>query len=290
MLKDTVFKNPVVHVVLFGVLVAVASLVAKGPQTGDAARRVVITGGDLLQQRAAFMRTWQREPTAQELRGALEQHIRQEVLYREALARGFDRDDMVVRRAMQQKMEFLAASQALQEPPSEDEIEAFFALRQERYRLPAVVTFSQVYVSTDKQGEAAARSAGELLEQLRREAPEPAELAAWGDPIMLPSVVVDWNEPEVARDFGGDFAAQVVGLEPGMWQGPIVSGYGLHLVKVLQRQDSRIPDWREVSGRVIGDMEFEAKASSRDQLYQEIAQNYEIVFDGQVRELLDSAE
>jgi hypothetical protein len=115
--------------------------VAKGPPTGDAAKRVVITGGDLLQQRAAFMRTWQREPTAQELRRALEQHIRQEVLYREALARGYDRDDMVVRRAMQQKMEFLAASQALQEPPSEVEIEAFFALRQERYRLPAVVTF-----------------------------------------------------------------------------------------------------------------------------------------------------
>ncbi len=43
--------------------------------------------------------------------GALEQHIRQEVLYREALARGYDRDDLVVRRAMQRKMEFLAASQ-----------------------------------------------------------------------------------------------------------------------------------------------------------------------------------
>ena len=285
-----IFKNPVVHVVLFGVLVAAALLLIRGPSSGDEERRVVITGGDLLQQRAAFMRTWQREPTADELRGALEQHIRQEVLYREALARGFDRDDMVVRRAMQQKMEFLAASQALQEPPTEDEIEAFFALRQERYRLPAVVTFSQVYVSTDKQGEAAARSADELLERLRREDPEPAELAAWGDPIMLPSVVVDWDEPEVARDFGDDFAAQVVGLEPGSWLGPIVSGYGLHLVKVLQRQDSRIPDWREVSGRVIGDMEFEAKASSRDQLYQEIAQNYEIVFDGQVRDLLDSAE
>ena len=87
----------------------------------------------VLQLRAGFMRTWQREPTAEELRGALEQHIRQEVLYREALARGYDRDDQVVRRAMQQKMEFLAASQALQEPPTEEEIEAFFSLRQERY-------------------------------------------------------------------------------------------------------------------------------------------------------------
>ncbi len=121
-------RTPLVRVAVLGMLVAAAILIAKGPPTVDAERRVVITGGDLMQLRAAFMRTWQREPTADELRGSLEQHIRQEVLYREALARGYDRDDQVVRRAMQQKMEFLAASQALQQPPSEEEIEAFFSL------------------------------------------------------------------------------------------------------------------------------------------------------------------
>ena len=119
-----VLRKPAVHVVLLGLIVAAAILLAKGPPVTDASRQVVITGADLLQQRAAFMRTWQREPTAEELRGALEKHIRQEVLYREALARGYDRDDLVVRRAMQQKMEFLAASQAMQEPPTEEEIEA----------------------------------------------------------------------------------------------------------------------------------------------------------------------
>ena len=147
-----VMKNPAVHVILLGLIVAAATLIAKGPPTADASRRVVVTGADLMQQRAAFMRTWQREPTSDEMRGALEQHIRQEVLYREALARGYDRDDLVVRRAMQQKMEFLAASQAVQEPRTEEEIEAFFALRQERYRLPAVLTFSQIYISPDQRG------------------------------------------------------------------------------------------------------------------------------------------
>ena len=283
-------RKPVVHVLFLGLIVAAAILLTKGPRTEDEARRVVITGGDILQLRAAFMRTWQREPMPEELRGALEQHIRQEVLYREALARGYDRDDMVVRRAMQQKMEFLAASQALREPPTEDEIEAFYALRQERYRLPAVVTFTQVYVSADKRRDGAVRFAEELLQRLRQEDPETAELSAWGDPIILPSVVVDRDEPEVARDFGGDFAATVVAMEPGSWQGPIRSGYGLHLVNVEKREDPRVPDWREVGSRVISDMEFEAKASSRDQLYQEIAQNYEIVFDSQVRDLLSAAE
>ena len=282
--------KPLVRVVVLGVLVAAAVLVAKGPPTADESRRVVITGGDLMQLQAAFMRTWQREPTIDELRGSLEQHIRQEVLYREALARGYDRDDLVVRRAMQQKMEFLAASQALQEPPSEEEIEAFFALRQERYRVPAVVTFAQIYISVDQRGDGADVFAAELLDRMRREDPEPAAVEGWGDPIMLPALVAGQTEPEVERTFSGEFAAQVIASEIGEWSGPLVSGYGMHLVKVLERQDSRIPEWREVAGRVVSDMEFEAKAASKDQLYQEIAQNYEIVLDGQVRGLLESAE
>jgi hypothetical protein len=276
--------------VILGLIVAAAVLIARGPTTGDESHRVVITGGDILQLRAAFMRTWQREPTAEELRGALEQHIRQEVLYREALARGYDRDDMVVRRAMQQKMEFLAASQALREPPTEDEIEAFFALRRERYALPAVVTFAQVYVSPDRRGADAEEDATALLERLRRDDPEPAGLVEWGDPIMLEPFFSGRTQQDVSAAFGADFARALLALPVGRWEGPVSSGYGLHLVKVFDREDPRIPDWREVSGRVISDMEFEARASSRDQLYQEIAQNYEIVFDAQVRDLLSAAE
>ena len=64
----------------------------------------------------------------------------------------------------------------------------------------------------------------------------------------------------------------------------------MHLVKVVEREESRIPEWREVVYRVINDMEFEAKAAARDQLYQEIAQNYEVFLDNEVREFLESAE
>jgi hypothetical protein len=283
-------KKPGIHIILLGLIMAAAILIAKGPPAADASRRVLVTGADLMQQRAAFMRTWQREPTGGELRGALEQHIRQEVLYREALARGYDRDDLVVRRAMQQKMEFLAASQAVQEPPTEEEIEAFFALRQERYRLPAVLSFEQIYLSPDSRGVGAEQASIDLLARLRSEDPDSDALASWGDPIMLETAYADQTEREVSAAFGEVFAEAVVRLPVGEWQGPVSSGYGLHLVKVLRREDPRVPDWREVGGRVISDMEFEAKAATRDQLYQEIAQNYEVVLDGQVRGFLESAE
>ena len=283
-------RKPAVHVIILGLIVATAILLAKGPPVTDASRRVVVTGADLLQQRAAFMRTWQREPTADELRGSLEQHIRQEVLYREALARGYDRDDLVVRRAMQQKMEFLAASQALQEPPSGEEIEAFFALRQERYRLPAVLSFSQIYLSPDQRGAGVEQAAIDLLAKLRAEDPEGGDLASFGDAIMLETSYADRTEQDVSASFGGVFAEAVVRLPVGSWEGPVSSGYGLHLVKITEREESRVPEWREVGGRVVSDMEFEAKASARDQLYQEIAQSYQVVLDGQVRAFLESAE
>jgi peptidyl-prolyl cis-trans isomerase C len=283
-------RHPAVHITLLGVLVAAAILLVKGQPTGEESRRVVITGSDLLQLRAGFMRTWQREPTGTELRGLVEQNIRQEVLYRESPARGYDRDDPVVRRAMQRKMEFLAASQALQEPPSDEEIQAYFSLRQERYRLPTVVSFAQVFVSADRRGADAEQYATEILARLRAEDPEPNALASWGDPIMLDSYYAMQTEKEVSAAFGGDFSASVVALEPGQWEGPIQSGYGLHLVKVVRREDSRVPDWTEVSGRIINDMEFEARNSAKDQLYQEIAQKYEVVLDGTAREVLELTE
>jgi parvulin-like peptidyl-prolyl isomerase len=107
---------------------------------------------------------------------------------------------------------------------------------------------------------------------------------------MLDAFYADQTERDVSAAFGELFAEAVVRLPIGEWQGPVSSGYGLHLVKVIEREESRVPEWREVAGRIINDMEFEARAAARDQLYQEIAQNYEVVLDGQVRDFLESAE
>ena len=189
---------------------------------------------------------------------------------------------------MQQKMEFLAASQAMQEPPTEEEIEAFFALRRERYRLPAVLSFSQIYLSADQRGAGVEQAAIDLLARLRLEDPDSDALTSWGDPIMLDTSYADQTERDVSAAFGELFAEAVVRLPIGEWQGPVSSGYGLHLVKVTEREESRVPEWREVAMRVINDMEFEAKAAARDQLYQEIAQNYEVYLDNEVREFLES--
>jgi hypothetical protein len=249
---------------------------------------VVITANDLAQLRVAFMRTWQREPTQVELQGELEKFIREEVLYREALARGYDRDDLVVRRAMQRKMEFLGQAQVAAEPPTDEEIQAYFSLRQERYRTPNVISFAQVYFNPDARDGRTERDAIEALEAIRRTDPDTTQLSRWGDPVMLQSFYPDQTEQAVRSAFGEEFATAVLALEPGQWQGPIPSGYGLHLVRISRRQESRVPEWTEVRSRVVTDMEYEARNAAQEQLFQEIAQQYQVVFDGEVRALMES--
>jgi hypothetical protein len=278
------------HLLGFGLLLALILMLVRGtPQAGNAIDRVTFTEVDLRQVSARHTRTWNRPPTADELRKAMEQYVREEILYREALARNFDRNDPTVRLAMVRKVMMLGTARAEAIEPGDKELQAYFSLRRERYRIPAVVDMIQVFVSTDKRGDKARGDAEQLLIELRERDPKVDELDAYGDSIMLANVNANMSEHDLDRTFGNGFGAAVVALEPGQWAGPIESGYGLHLVKVLQRDDAAIPDWTDVRRKLIIDMQFEARKAAEDQLYAEIAPRYQIVYDDTVASVLEGA-
>jgi hypothetical protein len=278
------------HLLGFGLLLALILMLVRGtPQAGNAIDRVTFTEVDLRQVSARHTRTWNRPPTADELRKAMEQYVREEILYREALARNFDRNDPTVRLAMVRKVMLLGTARAEATELSDKELQAYFSLRRERYRIPAVVDMIQVFVSTDKRGDKARGDAEQLLIELRERDPKVDELDAYGDSIMLANVNADMSEHDLDRTFGNGFSAAIVALEPGQWAGPIESGYGLHLVKVLQRDDAAIPDWTDVRRKLIIDMQFEARKAAEDQLYAEIAPRYQIVYDDTVASVLEGA-
>ena len=279
-----------VHLLGFGLLLALILLVVRGtPQAGDAIGRVTFTEVDVKQVHARHMRTWNRPPTAEELRKAMEQYVREEILYREALARDFDRNDPTVRLAMVRKVMMLGTARAEAMAPSDKELQAYFSMRQERYRIPAVVDLVQVFVSVDKRGDQAGTDAERLLAELREQDPQANELEAYGDAIMLAHVNADMSEYDLDRTFGKGFGKAVVALEPGQWAGPVESGYGLHVVKVVRREDAAIPDWRDVRQKLITDVQFEARKAAEDQLYAEIAPRYQILYDDVVASVLEGA-
>ncbi len=285
--KKSIIQKPgssswrtVAHLIAFGLLLALGMiLVRETPGESDNSSRVVFTEADVAQVRAKFMRTWNRPPTAVELRKGLEQYVRDEILYREALARNLDRADPTVRLAMVRKITMMGVAQAEAAELTDEDIQAYFALRKERYRIPARVDMVQVYLNKDKRGENIQAEAEQLLDSLRKREPQPEQLAHFGDVSMLRNIYADMSEQDLDRVFGGDFGSTVVAVAPGQWHGPIESGYGLHLVKVTVREESRIPDITEVIQRVITDMRYEGRQAAEDQFYAEIVPRYQVLYD-----------
>ncbi len=275
------------HMLAFGALLALLMTLVHGvPGTRDQRARVVFTEADVAQVRARHLRTWSRPPTDEELRRAFEQYVREEILYREALARGLDREDPMVRLTMIRKITMMGTAQVEAADPSEAEIRAYFSLRQERYRESAVVDLMQIYLSTDKRGEGAREDAEMLLAELRQQDPLPEMLSDLGDPLMLANLNSDMSEEDLDRTFGAGFGGTVAALALDRWEGPVESGYGLHLVKITRRVDARIPDWTEVRSRLVRDLRFDARQGAEDQLYGEIVARYDIIYDEGVTESL----
>jgi hypothetical protein len=269
-----------VHLVGFGVLAALVILLAKGPPVdGQSMARIAFTTADVAQVHAAFERTWSRPPTAIELQRSFENYVRSEVLYREALARGLDRNDPVVRMSLVRKITMLGTAAAQATEPTDEELRAYFDLRAERYRIPASLNLMQVYLNRDKRPDSLETDAAQLLAMLAEENPSPDQLAGLGDASMLPNVARDASEDELARTFGDEFRDIVVSLPVGSWQGPVESGFGLHLVKIASREDSRIPQWIEVRHRIAVDLLYEGREATEDQFYAEVLPRYQVVYE-----------
>jgi hypothetical protein len=276
------------HLLGFGLLTALAIMLAKGPPVDrQDMTRVVFATADLAQVSATFERTWSRPPTVVELQKAFDRYVRSEVLYREALARGLDRNDPVVRMSLVRKITMLGSSQAQSAEPTDGELRAYFELRAERYRTQATFDLLQVYLNRDRRPDSIETDAAQLLVTLRGRDPGPEELTGYGDSLMLPGAVRDASEDELTRIFGQSFRDAVVLLPVGQWEGPVESGFGLHLVKISRRIDSRIPEWTEVRDRITTDMQYEGRQAAEDQFYAEVLPRYQVVYDERVVEVLE---
>ena len=274
------------HMFIFGLLLAIVMLVVIG-SPGDVGNEkvIVVTGADAAQVYAKFMRTWNRLPTEVELKKGIDQYIKDEILYREAISRNLDKADPSVRLAMVRKITMMGITQTDVSNLKDEDIEAYFALRKERYRLSAIFDFEQVYLST-KRGDNIEDDAQQLLEQLQNENPSSEELINYGDASMINNLHFNIDEEGLDRIFGSGFGSTVLSIPTGEWTGPIQSGYGLHIVRITNRTESRIPELKEVLQKVITDMSYENRKAAEDQFYSELVPRYKVVYDEAVIEAL----
>ena len=185
-------REPLVHFVvlgalLFGVWAWQQRHGARTPQT----RTITLTLDDISQLQIGFTAQWRRPPTDAEMLALIENRIREEILYREALAMGLDKDDTIVRRRMAQKMQFLAEDVSAQHEPSADELKAWFAKNTKMFEQPARVTFRTLYFSPDKRGHAARADAAAALARLTGKPADWPGAAALADRFMFPDYMAD---------------------------------------------------------------------------------------------------
>jgi hypothetical protein len=271
-----ILRDPLAHFVIVGVVLFVVWTIVGDRLESDATRRIEITASDIELLSQTFQRQWQRPPIATELENLVQARIREEVLYREALALGLDQNDMVVRRRMVQKMEMLSQDLALLVDPTDAELEAFYREHSDQYRFPPKLSFSQVYFNRDRRGSAADADARALLAELRARRPAVTRAPERGDRFMLGHDFAAKTPAEVEREFGSGFARTLFELEPG-WQGPIESGYGLHLVHVGERTAGREPAMSEIRDRLLLDFNRQRRDRADRALLEGLLDRYEVV-------------
>ncbi len=173
-----------------------------------------------------------------------------------------------------QKMEFLSNDLAELNTPDESALNKYFLENQEKYRLPARVSFTHIYFSLDKRGAMALEDSKRVLAEL--DVPRAPER---GDSFMMEYDFVQETPFEVARLFGTGFAEQLFTLETNTWQGPVASGYGLHLVRISEKMDARMPELAAVIEKVRTDWMFEHRQKTNKAIYERFKERYEIVIE-----------
>ena len=271
--------EPLVHFLALGAaLFVLYALVNPGAVAGRTTR-IDVGPNELGWIETTWLQQYRRAPTEAELKALVDDYVRDEVLYREALAMGLDRDDIIVKRRMAQKLGFLTEDAASQRPPTRAEIEQYFAANGERYRLPPRLTFTHIYFSTDRRGAAARADAERVLGTLRR-AGAPARAPELGDRFMLQYDFAERSRDEIATLFGGPFAESLFALPTDTtWQGPLASGFGVHLVRVVGRTPGRMPALDEVAPLVTHDFEFQRGADANARRYAVLRARYSVHID-----------
>jgi hypothetical protein len=271
------FSEPLLHFLVIGAALFVFYDLTR-EQGSDAPNRIVVSSGQVEQLVANFERARMREPTEFELAGLVENHVREEVFYREALAMGLDQNDPMVRRRMGMKLELILEDLSA-EAVSDEELAGFLKEHSDQFRTQPQVSFEQVYLNPDKHTDLVA-AATTMLDRLNDGvAPE-----SLGDSTLIPYAYTIATQDEIERAMGKQFAREVVGLVPDDdWVGPVYSAFGAHLLQVSDRVDARLPELAEIRAEVERDYLSQRRDELKSLVYEKLRAGYDVTIESSER-------
>ena len=274
----SLLKEPRVHFLVLGLIVfAVYHALNRSaePEPG----KIVVTQARIEQLAGLFAKTWQRPPTAAELKGLIDEYVKEEILYREARALGLDNNDTVIRRRLRQKMEFLSDAAIATLKPTDADLEAYLKANPSKFERDPQIAFEQVFLKPDRRGDRIEEDAASILEVLNSNTA--ADAAALGDATLLPFELGLTSARGISQTFGPEFAKAIDRVKPGAWTGPIESTFGHHLVRVTGREPGRVPELSEVRDAVKREWATEQRRKLEDKRFAELLKRYEVSIEAQ---------
>ena len=273
------FTEPLIQFLIIGACIYGAYALFGTPEEDFRDTRVHVDAARINAFISEWESRWNRPPTREEIDGLIQSYIKEDVLYRQAVAMGLNEDDPITRRRMAQKLEFLTSDLAMMVQPAEGVLEQYFADNSEAYRAPDLMTFSQVFFDPDSREDSTLEDAAEALLELQAAGEPTEESMQVGDGFMLQSDFVSVTATEAARQMGTGFVEAVVQLEPGSWHGPVLSGYGVHLVYVYSYEKSPPPVFEDVQAAVLENWQLEQREQFNADFLENLKTRYEIVID-----------
>lgn len=233
--------------------------------------QIIVTSGQIEHMVSLFLKTRQRVPSDTELRGLIDNFVLEEVLYREAIAIGLERDDTIIRRRLRQKMEFLVDDFSVVEPTDED-LQHYLDANSDRYHSDARISFEQVHLKDPSRDRA-----DSMLAALRRgEFATPDTLS---ESHLIPRRFDDVWETEIAVQFGEAFRKELFALEAGRWAGPVESPFGVHLIRIDQIVDGQMPALDEIRGDVRRDWLADHREVAQQRLFDQMRAKYSVTIE-----------
>jgi peptidyl-prolyl cis-trans isomerase C len=273
-------REPLVHFLIIGAALFVVYALWGQQDAEEQGRAINISAGEINWLTDAWEKRWNRPPTEEEQAGLINQYLREMVLYREAVAMGLDKDDPVIRRRLGQKLEFLSQDLITPQPPTEDELQDYFKKHIDRYQKPDFVTMTQVFFDPDLRGDKTLADAEAVKKQLQALKEVPQNTKSYGDSFMLQDYYPERTEAEMSKLFGSGFARSVFELSPEQWHGPVLSGYGTHLVYVHDHQRADPPTFAEAEEQVRQEWESEKREELNEQFVASVIARYDITIEG----------
>ncbi|MDI7863506.1 peptidylprolyl isomerase [Rhizobiaceae bacterium n13] len=246
-----ILREPLVHFVVIGaVLFGTYYLFTPKSEEVMDTNQIVLTKDDVRQLAVTWLAQGRPLPTLDQLHALMDQKVTEEILFREAVSLGLDRDDQIIKRRLAQKMDFLAADVAALDVPSNATLVAWYSKNSDRFALAPHLSFRHLYFSFDKRGGSSREDAASAIALISGKPTDAPEVASVADPFMFRNYYGDATPEQMAKEFGPEFANALFGLKPGSWQGPIQSGYGWHLIWIDSIEPGRVPSFEEVAPAV----------------------------------------